>query len=365
MNNTGFIFHELYMWHTTGIAACEAPAGLSVEPDAHIESPPAKRRFRNLLEVSGLLDSLHSIKPRYAELDELARVHAREYIERIRQLSEAGGGNAGDDTPFGAGGYEIARLSAGGVLAGIESLCGGAIDNGYALVRPPGHHAMSDRGMGFCLFNNVAVAIRHAQTKLGVGKIANVDWDVHHGNGTEAMFYDDPSVLTISLHQDGCFPQATGAMHARGVGRGVGANINIPLPPGGGHGAYLLAFDEIVTPALRAFAPELITVSSGFDACILDPLGRMMCMPETYAAMTEKLLAVARDCAGGRVLMCHEGGYSPALAPYCGLAVMETLRGEKTAVRNPFAEYAATPGQEVQPHQRAQIDAVRACCLGD
>ena len=360
MRKTGFVFHELYMWHDTGSAACEVPPSLTVEPYQHIENADAKRRFRNLLEVSGLLDSLVAVKPRYATEEELARAHDKNYIAEICRQSAAGGGNGGDDAPFGRGSYEIAKLSAGGALAAGDAVMSGTVHNAYALVRPPGHHALPARGMGFCLFNNVALLILHAKEKWGVTKIANVDWDVHHGNGTEAIFYDDPSVLTVSMHQDGCFPADSGGMEQRGAG---GGNINIPLPAGSGHGAYLAAFAEIVAPALRRFEPDLITVSCGFDAGILDPLARMMCMPETFAAMTAQLLAIADECCEGRVVMCHEGGYSPPFVPYCGLAVMEELSGIKTGVPNPFADSMATTGQQLQPHQRAQIDAIRACCL--
>lgn len=357
---TGFVFHELYLWHNTGTAACEVPAGLTVEPDAHIESAPAKRRFRNLLEVSGLLEKLLPVKPRYAEEKELARAHNREYIARIRKMSASGGGDAGGGTPFGGGGYEIARLAAGGAAAALAAVCEGKAENAYALVRPPGHHAAAGSGMGFCIFNNAAVAILCARADFGVGRVAHLDWDVHHGNGTQDIFYGDGETLTVSLHQDGNFPRGSGGVCETGEGAGKGCNVNIPLPPGSGHGAYLAAVEEVALPAMAAFRPEAVTVSCGFDAGAMDPLGRMMCHSETFRAMTRMTREFAEAFCGGRLAMFHEGGYFAPFVPYCGLAVTEELCGEKSAVDDPFLEdLRGLPGQELQPHQRSAIDAAK------
>ncbi len=353
---TVFVFHELYLWHNTGSAACEVPSGLSVEPDAHIESPPAKRRFRNLLEVSGLLEQLVQVKPREASGEELCRVHDERYIARIKKLSASGGGNAGDDAPFGAGGYEIACLAAGGAIKALAAVCEGEADNAYALVRPPGHHAVANKGMGFCIFNNAAVAIRAVQ-KQGIKRIAHLDWDVHHGNGTQDIFYRDNSVLTISLHQDGNFPRDSGNAVETGEGEGAGCNINIPLPPGSGHGAYLAAMEQIAIPAMRAHNPDAITVSCGFDAGAMDPLGRMMCHSGTFRLMTKMTRALAEECCNGRLAMFHEGGYFAPFVPYGGLAVVEELSGIRTKIQDPFLEgLEDLPGQKLQPHQQAAIN---------
>lgn len=353
---TAFVFHELYLWHNTGAAACEVPAGLMVEPDAHIESPPAKRRFRNLLEVSGLLDNLVQVKPRPASIKELCRVHDKQYINRIRRLSKSGGGNAGDDTPFGAGSYTIARLAAGGAICALAAVCRGEADNAYALVRPPGHHALANKGMGFCIFNNAAVAIRAAQ-ESGIKRIAHLDWDVHHGNGTQDIFYRDDSVLTISIHQDGNFPPESGNAKETGKGKGKGCNINIPLPPGSGHGAYLAAMEQIALPAMRAHKPDAITVSCGFDAGAMDPLGRMLCHSGTFRQMTRITRTLAEECCGGRLAMFHEGGYFAPFVPYSGLAVVEELSAMRTKIQDPFLPgLEDMPGQKLQPHQQAAIN---------
>ena len=352
---TGFVFHELYLWHDTGAAACEVRPGLTVQPDRHIENPEGKRRIRNLLEVSGILDSLVAVKPHQAELAELKRVHSADYIDKIRRLSDSGGGNAGEDTSFGAGGFEIASLAAGGAIAAAKKIAQGDIINAYALLRPPGHHALPSRGMGFCIFNNIAIAACHLRESLGIDRIAVVDWDVHHGNGTQEIFYKDADTLTISLHQRDNFPPKSGNENEIGEGKGKGANINIPLSPGCGHGAYLYAFSEIIIPAIMRFKPEFIFVASGLDAGAMDPLGRMMCVADTYRQMTRMLMSVAADSCEGRILMCHEGGYFPPFVPYCALAIIEELSGIRTGIADPFSEYGQMSGQELQPHQRELI----------
>jgi acetoin utilization deacetylase AcuC-like enzyme len=355
---TGFVWHELYMWHNTWNWAQVFPPGLTVQPGEHAENPETKRRFRNLVEVSGLLDQLTAIKPRHATDSELARFHTRDYIERIKRLSAENGGEASELTPFGRGSFEIAQLAAGGTMAAFDAVIQGRVANAYALVRPPGHHAIADVGMGFCLFGNATLATLHAQAMHKVGRIAIVDWDVHHGNGTQAAFYQRDDVLTISLHQDNLYPANSGGLAERGEGRGAGYNLNIPLPPGSGDGAYLAAFEQVVAPALLRFRPELIVVASGFDGSGVDPLGRMMITSEGYRAMTRMLMTAARDLCGGRLVMTHEGGYSQTYVPYCGLAVLEEMSGVKTHVSDPWAPLMANwGGQALQPHQQAVIAA--------
>jgi len=353
---TGFVFHELYLWHNTWNWAQVFPPSLSVQPGTHAENPETKRRIRNLLEVSGLLDQLVAIKPRAATVEEVARVHTQAHINHIRAISDKGYGDASQLTPLGSGSYEIALLAAGGAIEAVDAVIKGKVENAYALIRPPGHHATKDVGMGFCLFANAAIAVRHAQKVLGVGRVATVDWDVHHGNGTQAIFYNDPSVLTISLHQDNLFPAASGGTPENGEGKGRGFNINVPLPPGSGPGAYIAAFERVVLPALARYKPELIVVPSGFDAGGVDPLGRMMMSAEGYRALTRLLMQVAAELCKGRIVMTHEGGYSEMYAPYCGLAVIEELSGHRTKVDDPWGPMIAQwGGMDAQPHQLAVI----------
>ena len=367
---TGFVWHERYMWHNTGRQAgpFQADAAGWLEPGSnHREGPETKRRFKHLLEVTGLLDQLVPIAPRPATEDELLRFHTAEYVERIRTESAAWGGDGGDGaTPFGKGSYEVALLSAGGVIAAVDAVLDGTVDNAYALVRPPGHHALTDMGMGFCLFGNVAVAVHHARQVRGLGRVAVVDWDVHHGNGTQAAFYADPSVLTLSIHQDSNFPPRSGSVEETGEGPGEGCNVNVPLPPGSGDGAYAATFERVVLPALDRFRPELIVVASGFDASAMDPLGRMMVTPRGYGEMTRAVVDAAARLCGGRLVAAHEGGYSEELVPFCGLATVEAMSGIETACRDSVLQrFPEVMGyHELQAHQDAAIARAEALLDG-
>ncbi len=362
--STGFVWHERYMWHNTGRASGPflSDAGGWLEPDwRHTENSETKRRFRNLLDVTGLLDQLTRIDPRPASVEEIRRFHTADYVEHVRALSAGSGGEGVDGTTvIGKGTYEVALLSAGGVLEAVDAVLDGRVENVYALVRPPGHHALPDAAMGFCIFGNVAIAAHHARSVRGLDRIAIVDWDVHHANGTQTAFYDDPSVLTISLHQDNCFPPDSGAIEESGEGAGEGYNINIPLPPGSGDGAYVAAFERVVVPALERFGPDLIIVASGLDASAMDPLGRMMLSPDGYARLTRFMVDAAASLCDGRLVVEHEGGYSAELVPFCGLAIMEQLSGVTTECKETILQtFPAHMGQqELQPHQAALIERV-------
>jgi acetoin utilization deacetylase AcuC-like enzyme len=361
---TGLVWHEQMMWHDTGSGASELPSGGWLEPGEHSESPATKRRLKNLLDATGLTDRLVVLSPRAATVEDLCRVHTQQYVERIHALSAGRGGDAGSEAPFGNGSFEIASLAAGGTATAIEAVLDGTVDNAYALVRPPGHHALPDLGMGFCLFANVAVAIRHAQALRGVDRVAVVDWDVHHGNGTQAIFWEDASVLAISLHQDGLYPARSGLLGEIGEGSGRGTTLNVPLPAGSGTGAYLDAVDRVVVPALDAFAPELIVIACGFDAGALDPLGRMLLPAATFGAMTDRLLDAAARLCDNRLVASHEGGYSSGHVPFCGLSVIEALSGQSAGIDDPFGYLAAVPGQALAPHQQAAVDAAAALVGG-
>jgi acetoin utilization deacetylase AcuC-like enzyme len=349
---TGFVFHERYLWHFPGPAASVIPAGGAVEPGPHAESPERIRRLYALVEVSGLGDELVRLRPRPATDEELLRFHTREYLERVKRLSDAGFGDAGEFAPVGPSSYEIAALAVGGCLVAVDAVVEGSVDNAYALVRPPGHHALPDKGMGGCIFGNTALAAFHARAVHGLSRIAIVDWDAHHGNGTQVAFFDDPDVLTVSFHQADCFPPASGR-----IDEGGAANINLPLPPGSGTGAYSAAFERVVVPALERHEPELVLVASGYDSSAWDPHARLMLHSGTYRELTRALLDVSR----GRLIVIHEGGYAPGYVPFCGLAVLEELAGISTGVEDPFLPIFEGYGyQELQPTQDAVIAAAEA-----
>ncbi len=355
---TGFVWHELYAWHSTPNFAGVVPFGNPVQPGEHAENPETKRRLRNLLEVSGLLKSLIDIAPRPATEAELLRFHTPAHVAHIRAQSQLVNAEGGLTAPLGHGSYEIALLAAGGVIEAVDAVLDQRVDNAYALVRPPGHHAVADMAMGFCLFNNAVLAGMHALTVRGLSRIAYVDWDVHHGNGTQAAFWEDPRALTISIHQDRNFPAHSGLLEETGGGAGEGYNINIPLPPGSGVGAYEAAFDRVVLPALERYRPQLIMVPSGFDGGAEDPLGRQMLTSEGFRGLTRRLLGAADSLCAGRIVMSHEGGYSAHTVPFFGLAVLEELSGISTGVADPFQPFLSLMGQqELQPHQDALITA--------
>ncbi len=355
---TGWVVHEHYMWHDTQRFNLLVAPSLTVQPGDHAENEETKRRFRNLVEVSSLDGKLVTLKPRKATEPELLRFHTNGHLEKLRKLTEAGGGLAGPKTPVGPASYEIAKLAVGGVLEAIDAVMTKKVDNAYVLCRPPGHHADAEEAHGFCLLANGVLGAKHAKDVHDLKRIAIIDWDVHHGNSAETAFYDDPDVLTVSVHQDNLFPLERGKVDEVGSGKGRGANLNIPLPSGSGSEAYRTVFDEVIIPAIRQFKPELILVASGFDASAMDPLGHMMLSSLDYRYMAEKLVDVADDICDGRLVMTHEGGYSAAYVPYCGLAVLETLSGIDAEIEDPFVGHISRyGGQSLAAHQRQAIDA--------
>jgi acetoin utilization deacetylase AcuC-like enzyme len=359
---TGFYHDERCLWHTTGEHALILPVGGYVQPPSgagHAESPETKRRFKNLLEVSGLWRKLEVRAADPVTREDMLRVHTADYLDRFKATSDAGGGNSGFYSPYGRGSFEIAALSAGLVKQAVQDVLTGKADNAYALSRPPGHHCLPDASMGFCLLANIPIALEAARAAHGPLRVAVVDWDVHHGNGTETIFYDRADTLTISLHQENCFPLEGGGWQDRGRGEGLGANLNIPLLPGGGHQAYMDAFELLVLPALRAYKPDLIVIASGFDANGVDPLARMLAYADTYRAMATQLKALAAESCGGRILAVHEGGYSEVLVPFCGHAVIEVLSGLSTDVIDPLYDivFAQQPPADMIAFQRARLEA--------
>ena len=333
---TAFFWDERCFWHGGGNYALTLSVGGFVQPlPAGLpENPETKRRLKNLAEVSGLWREMRTGSADAASHEELLRVHPASYLQAFKTASDAGGGELGLRTPFGPGGYEIAALSAGLAVQALRAVLQGEVANSYALSRPPGHHCLPDWPNGFCLLANIAIAIHAARAEGRAARFAVVDWDVHHGNGTEAIFLDDPDVLTISLHQEANYPLDTGAADVRGADN---SNINIPLPPGTGHTGYLAAMDRIVVPALHRFRPDVIVVACGYDASAFDPLGRMLATTETFRQLTARVKSAAADLCGGRLVLVHEGGYSEVHVPFCGHAVLEELTGSAVRAPDPMA----------------------------
>ncbi|WP_299683945.1 class II histone deacetylase [uncultured Tateyamaria sp.] len=359
--STGFFWDERTMWHGGGNYAFTVPLGGLVQPLAAgglPESPETKRRLKNLMDVTGLTSDLAVTSAPEASYEQLRRVHPALYLDAFKALSDADGGEMGHHAPFAKGGYEIAALSAGLAIGAVDAVLNGAHANAYALSRPPGHHCRSEGPMGFCLLANIAIAIEAAKATQPDLRVAVLDWDVHHGNGTEAIFYDRSDVLTISFHQEGNYPLTTGGIDDRGAGEGVGYNFNVPLPAGAGHTAYLHAMDRIAIPAIEAFAPDLIIVACGYDAAAIDPLARMLATADTFREMTHKIQICAEQICAGRLVLVHEGGYSEVYVPFCGHATLGALSGSKIAAPDPMARalQSRQPGARLDAFLISEID---------
>jgi acetoin utilization deacetylase AcuC-like enzyme len=312
---TGFAYDIRFRDHDTGPRHPECSARLDTAM-THLETQP-------------WFTALHRVAARRASIADIESTHSLDYIRRA-QLACQRGTEFLDcaDVTISADSYEVALLAAGTPLALADSIMRGEIDNAFAMLRPPGHHAERDAAMGFCLFNNVAIVARYLRQQYGLDKIAIVDWDVHHGNGTQHSFEEDAGVLYISLHQYPFYP-GTGAASETGVGPGVGATVNCPLPAGSDDALYVRTFRDTVMPALRAFKPQCVLVSAGFDAHADDPLAAMQLSAPVYGWMTGQLKEIADSFSGGRLLSVLEGGYHLQRLGECVAAHLAVLCGER------------------------------------
>ncbi|MDD9877144.1 MAG: histone deacetylase [Magnetovibrio sp.] len=292
---TGLVHDAAYLAHDNG-------------PE-HPERPDRLRAIMAGLETSGLMASLTRIAPRPAEARWITTVHTPDYLKTLETLSPEAPVHVDPDTVLGPGSLGIAKLAAGGVLAAVDAVAAGRVRNAFAAVRPPGHHALPNEAMGFCIFNAVAMAARYAQLKHGLKRVLIVDWDAHHGNGTQEMFYGDPSVLFFSTHESPHYP-FTGAASETGAGAAKGTNLNVPLARGSGNREIIAAFRTRLVPAADAFKPDIVLISAGFDAHRADPLSGLGLTAEGYAALTRIVTDIAARHARGRVVSMLEGGYN-------------------------------------------------------
>lgn len=292
----GFLYGDVYLTHDTGVGHPERPARLT----AIVEQ----------LKQSGLLAQLTLLKPAPAALEWITAVHTPEYMARVeKDCRERLGYVDTTDAPAGSNTYEVALAAAGGVLGAIDAVMDKRIQSAFCAIRPPGHHALKDRAMGFCFFNNVAIAARYIQKKHKLARVLIVDWDVHHGNGTQAIFYEDPTVFYFSAHQAPFYP-GTGDADEKGQGRGRGFTLNVPLRAGCGDADYRKVFEETLRPAAAAFRPDFVLVSAGFDAAKGDLLGGMKITPEGFAGLTRIVKQIANQSCQGRLVALLEGGYN-------------------------------------------------------
>jgi len=297
-----------------------------LEHDPGRGHPERPDRLRALLDHVGDARGLVPLGARPATEEELALVHPAVHVERVAATAGRSRVVFDPDTAASAGSWDAARLAAGSLLVLCDAVLAGEVQNGVALVRPPGHHAERERAMGFCLFNNVAVAAASLRRR-GIARVAIIDWDLHHGNGTQHLFESDPDVLYVSTHQYPYYP-GTGAAEEVGRGAGAGRTLNVPFPAGFGDAEYGRAFAELVVPVVRQFRPEFVLVSAGFDCDHRDPLGGMEVTPAGFAAMARACVDLAAECAGSKIAAVLEGGYDLDAIVEGVDATLAAMRGE-------------------------------------
>lgn len=312
MAHTGVVIDPRYLQHDTGAGHPERPERIAVLLPA--------------VEAAGYT----RIAARAASGDDLALVHDGAYVEEVAATAHKPWFAFDADTPTSPRSFDTAALAAGGFLALLDAVMSGQTQNGFAFVRPPGHHAERHRAMGFCLFNNVAVGAAYLRHRYGLQRVLIVDWDLHHGNGTQHMFEDDPGVLYMSTHQYPYYP-GTGAIEEVGRGAGEGYTVDLAFPAGFGDAEYTDAFARVIEPIAHEYAPEFVLISAGFDAHVRDPLGGMQVTEAGFAAMTRSLLGVAHDHAAGRCAAILEGGYDLTAIRQSATVVLQQLQGEDEA----------------------------------
>lgn len=320
MNKTAIVYHEDYLRHEVG--------------PYHPEKKERLTSIMRLFKQSGILEEVTTLKPEKCSEEDILLAHTQKHLAYIKQLSKRGGGQIDADTYCGQETYEIARLAVGGEILAGRYVTEKKADNAFALVRPPGHHATKDKAMGFCYFNNAAIMVKYLQKNHGIKKACIFDWDLHAANGTTDIFYSDPSVLVISVHQDPrvTYP-GTGFMEEKGEGAGEGYTINIPVPPGTGDADYIYLLENFVIRKIREYKPDFMVISAGFDSHKGDPLGQLALTEKGYSKMTESLLRLAEKTCGGRLIVELEGGYNLDAIATSAYSVLKTLMGTQPGIQ--------------------------------
>jgi len=319
--SVGLIYDPIYLEHDTG---------------QHVENAARLRAVIALLEEANTMGQLAPLRPRAASLEELSMVHSMGFISYVEAFAERGGGWLDADTVVSPASYNVALHAAGGAIKAVDAVMSGEVQSAFALVRPPGHHAMRWEAMGFCLFNNIAIAAKHAIDSYQLERILIIDFDVHHGNGTQDTFYNDPNVLYFSTHQYPFYP-GTGRVDEIGAGVGEGSIVNVPLPPWCGDGDYLRVFEEVLTPVARRFGPQLILVSAGYDAHWADPISQMQLSVTGFAEMIRTIKTLGEELSNGRIVLTLEGGYNLAALASSVRATLDVLLGNEEIV-DPLGE---------------------------
>jgi len=317
----GYVYDPIYLKHDTG---------------GHVENAGRLEAIISRLEESGLKKQLTPLKPRAALVEELSLVHTKQHISHIQDTAKKGGGWLDADTVMSPDSYEVALYSAGGAIAATEAVMEGRVNSAFALVRPPGHHATPRRAMGFCLFNNIAIAAEHALARYKLERTLIIDFDVHHGNGTQEIFYDRPEVMYVSTHEYPFYP-GTGGIEETGRGTAKGTKVNIPLPAGCGDSEYLEVFEQIIIPVAKRFKPQLILVSAGYDAHWADGIAMMQVSISGFAQMVRIISGLANELCDGRLVFSLEGGYHLGALAASVKATFDILLGN-TSIDDPLGQ---------------------------
>ena len=307
----GLVYDSIYLEHDTG---------------DHVENPRRLMATMSHLEETGTKEKLTMLSPRPASMEEIEMIHTPDYISYVKTKAEKGGGWLDPDTVMCPRSYEAALYAVGGLLAAVEAVMKGEADSAFALVRPPGHHAIHNRAMGFCIFNNVAIAAKFVLSEFNLSRVLIVDFDVHHGNGTQDAFYADPKVLYFSTHEYPFYP-GTGRMDETGTGEGEGTTVNFPMAAGWGDEEYLRAFNEVLVPVAQRFQPQLILVSAGFDPHWVDHLAMMQVSITGFAQMAMILKKLAAELCQGHLVFTLEGGYNLRVLASSVKATLDVLLG--------------------------------------
>ena len=336
MAPTGIIYDPIYLLHDTG---------------QHVEISKRLRVIDNVLEKFGLKEKLEYIKPIKARVEDVELFHDPGYVKKVQQTAKAGGGQLDPDTVVSSKSHEVALLAAGGAITATELVMDKKLKNALALVRPPGHHAEKARAMGFCLFNNGVIAVKKAQKKYGLKKVLILDWDAHHGNGIQRAFYDDPSVLYISVHQDGIFPQ-TGWANEVGTEAGEGYTINIPVSSRTGDAGYYYLFTRLILPVIYQYKPELIVVNAGFDAHFNDNMSGLEITTPGFMRMTEMIKEAAEKLCAGRLVAFLEGGYDLETLGHSVAGMVTVMADLDNDINDPIK----APPNVIRPQSRIRLD---------